>query len=203
MSGCGPSYHTTCRSHIPTPMGNRALIFQAPPFRIEPQALSVFFTSPKKKKKKKTTKVLASVCPKAGRQDRMWENCHHLLPKYQPSTGAVRQQHWGQPGTTPTTRMSPCPWRNQLRCFWCQAKVLCSGKAFAFPKQLSLSKGRSQRLLWEHSAGLRYSNSDLKGSSSSSSTQNPRLAGMEEQQEPARPRPGCSGSRVSLALSRG
>lgn len=41
--------------------------------------------------------------------------------------------------------------------------MLCSGKAICILNQLYLSKSWSLRFHWEHSAGLIYSNSDLKG----------------------------------------
>lgn len=125
--------HNTQKPHSHS-FGKLSPDFPSLPIRIELQVLSVLSFFPpafREKKKKKTAKVLVSTCPKAGRQDRMWENCHHLLPKYQPSSGAVQTARLGTARNHPRT--SPCPWSNQLCWVWCQAKVLCSGKAFASP----------------------------------------------------------------------
>lgn len=91
--------------------GKLILGFPSPSIRIELQSFEclVFFFPPLKKKKKKTTKVPASGCPKAGRQDRMWENCHHLLPKYQPSTGTVQTAGLGKARNYPDHQDVPLP----------------------------------------------------------------------------------------------
>lgn len=106
------------QNHVPIPVGNRALIFQASQTGLSYKVLSVWsFFSPLKKKpkptntnkKKRQAKVLASVCPKARRQDRMWENCHHLLPKYQPSTGAIQTTGLGAARNYPNHHAVPLP----------------------------------------------------------------------------------------------
>lgn len=111
-SRCGPQVTTQC-AEAAFPFLQQT-DFPSPPIRIELQNLSVlsFFFSPplkKKKKPKPTTKVLASICPKAGRQDRMWENCHHLLPKYQPSTGAAQTAGMGTARNSPDHHDVPLP----------------------------------------------------------------------------------------------
>lgn len=162
--------------------------FPSPPVSIELQVLSVlsfFFFPPLKKTQ--TNKGASKYLPKSRKAGQNVGELPPSAPQVPAQHSSCPDSRTGDsqelprpPGRPPALRAISCVgFGGRPRCF---AQVKHFHPQAAFPEQGLESEASLGTFSWSK---VQYS--DLKGSSSSSSTQNPKLAGMEEQQEPPRP----------------